>query len=60
VGDDEQAKQTVAALAERGGLQAIDAGELSRARELELAGLLHIRLQNTLGTGFGSAPKVIA
>jgi 8-hydroxy-5-deazaflavin:NADPH oxidoreductase len=59
-GDDEEAKATVAALARDGGLNPIDAGPQKRARELEALGLLHMGLQNTLGTGFASAVKVIA
>jgi NADPH-dependent F420 reductase len=59
-GDDEDAKATVAKLAEDGGLRPVDAGPLRRARELEAAGLLHMGVQNTLGTGFGSALKIVA
>jgi 8-hydroxy-5-deazaflavin:NADPH oxidoreductase len=59
-GDDEDAKATVAQLVEDGGLNAVDAGGLQRARELEAAGLLHMSVQGTLGTGFGSALKVIS
>jgi predicted dinucleotide-binding enzyme len=58
-GDDEDAKDTVAALARDGGLNPIDVGPQKRARELEALGLIHIGLQSTLGTGFGSAVKVI-
>ena len=58
-GDDDDARATVAGLAEDGGLHAIDAGPLVRARELEALGLLHITLQQRLGTGFQSAVKVI-
>jgi 8-hydroxy-5-deazaflavin:NADPH oxidoreductase len=58
-GDDEEAKATVATLVEDGGLRPIDAGPLSRARELEAAGLLHMSVQGTLGTGFGSALKIV-
>jgi predicted dinucleotide-binding enzyme len=59
-GDDEAAKDAVATLARDGGLNPIDTGPLDRARELEAVGLLHMTLQNTLGTGFGSALKFIA
>jgi hypothetical protein len=59
-GDDDDAKATVATLARDGGLNPIDVGPQKRARELEALGLLHIGLQNTLGTGFASAVKVIA
>ena len=59
-GDDEAAKDAVATFARDGGLNPIDAGPLSRARELEAAGLLHMTLQDKLGTGFASALKFIA
>jgi 8-hydroxy-5-deazaflavin:NADPH oxidoreductase len=58
-GDDDAAKATVAGLVEDAGLRPIDAGSLKRARELEAAGLLHMSIQGPLGTGFGSALKVI-
>ena len=59
-GDDEEAKAVVSKLVEDGGLRAIDAGPLKRARELEAAGLLHMSIQEPLGTGFGSALKILA
>lgn len=58
-GEDEEAKATVSKLAEDGGLRPIDAGPLKRARELEAVGLLHMTLQERLGTGFGSALKIL-
>ena len=58
-GDDQDAKATVSKLATDGGLNVIDAGPLKRARELEAAGLLHMTLQGTLGTGFASALKIL-
>jgi 8-hydroxy-5-deazaflavin:NADPH oxidoreductase len=59
-GDDDAAKDVVATLARDGGLRPVDAGGLSRAREIEAAGLLHMGVQGTLGTGFASALKIIA
>jgi 8-hydroxy-5-deazaflavin:NADPH oxidoreductase len=59
-GDDEAAKAKVAELARDGGLNPIDAGPQKRARELEAAGLLHMGVQSTLGTGFASALKIVA
>ncbi len=59
-GDDEQAKAAVASLVEAGGLRAIDAGPLRRAREVEALGYLHIALQQPLQTGFASAVRVSA
>ncbi|MBA3264199.1 MAG: NAD(P)-binding domain-containing protein [Thermoleophilaceae bacterium] len=59
-GDDDEAKAAVAALVRDCGLNPIDTGPQHRARELEALGLLHIGLQNTLGTGFGSAVKFLA
>ena len=58
-GDDEDAKATVSRLVEAGGLRAVDAGPLRRARQLEQLGFLHMSLQDRLGTGFGSAVKVV-
>jgi 8-hydroxy-5-deazaflavin:NADPH oxidoreductase len=58
-GDDEDANRTVANLVESAGLRPIDVGPLGRARELEALGLLHITLQGTLGTGGGSALKIL-
>jgi 8-hydroxy-5-deazaflavin:NADPH oxidoreductase len=58
-GDDESAKQQVRELAESGGLNVVDAGPLRRAQQLEQAGFLHIKLQEPLGSGFGSALKVV-
>jgi len=58
-GDDEEAKAQVAALARDGGLNPIDVGPQARARELEATGLLHMGVQNTLGTGFASALKIV-
>jgi 8-hydroxy-5-deazaflavin:NADPH oxidoreductase len=59
-GDDEEAKQTVAELVRGAGLNPVDAGPLRRARELERLGFLHMAIQDGLGTGYGSAIKVIA
>jgi 8-hydroxy-5-deazaflavin:NADPH oxidoreductase len=59
-GDDGDAKGKVAALARDGGLNPIDVGPLRRARELEAAGLLHMGVQSSLGTGFASALKIVA
>jgi predicted dinucleotide-binding enzyme len=58
-GDDEEAKASVSKLVEDGGLRPIDAGPLRRARELEAAGLVHMSAQNSLGTGFASALKIL-
>lgn len=59
-GDDQDAKDTVARLATDGGLRAVDVGPLRRARQLEHAGFLHMTLQQSLGTGFGSALKFLS
>lgn len=58
-GDDADAKAKVAQIATDGGLRAIDAGPLSRARQIEGMQLLHIVLQGSLGTNWGSALKII-
>ncbi len=57
--DDVQAKAAVAELAETGGLRPIDAGALRCARQLEAMGLLHIKLQFTVGTRFASSIKLL-
>lgn len=58
--DDPDAKHKVVGLIEAGGLRPVDAGPLRRARQLEGLGFLHMTLQQPLGTGFGSAVKVVA
>ena len=58
-GDDAEAKQAVADLAASGGLRPIDAGPLRRARELEGFQFLHMTLQQTLGTNWSSAIKIL-
>ena len=58
-GDDDGAKAEVASLVEAGGMRAVDAGPLRRARQLEHLGFLHMALQDTLGAGFGSAVKFV-
>jgi predicted dinucleotide-binding enzyme len=58
--DDDDAKQAVSRLAADGGLRAIDAGPLARARQLEALGYLHMTIQEGLGTGYGSAVKIVS
>jgi hypothetical protein len=58
-GDDADAKNKVAQLAKDGGMRPIDAGPLSRARQIEAMQFLHIALQGTLGTNWGSAIKIL-
>jgi len=57
-GDDDGSKAKVRELIEAGGLRAIDCGPLNRAQQLEHMGFLHIKLQEPLGAGFGSALKL--
>jgi hypothetical protein len=59
-GDDADAKAQVTQLVVDGGMRPIDAGGLARARELEALGYLHMVVQGSLGTAFGSAVKVLA
>ena len=59
-GDDEEAKEVVAGLVRDGGLVAIDAGPLRRARELERLGFLGITLQQPLELNFQSAWKLVS
>jgi len=58
-GDNADAKAKVAQLVTDGGMRAIDSGPLHRARQIEAMQLLHITLQGTLGTNWGSALKII-
>jgi 8-hydroxy-5-deazaflavin:NADPH oxidoreductase len=58
-GDDADAKGKVAQLVKDGGMRAIDAGPLHRARQIEGMQLLHIVTQGTLGTNWGSTVKVL-
>jgi predicted dinucleotide-binding enzyme len=58
-GDDADARATVARIVTDGGMRAIDAGPLQRARQIEGMQLLHIVLQGTLGTNWGSAIKIL-
>ena len=59
-GDDVEAQVTISQLVASAGLHAVDVGPLQRARQLEALGLLHMVVQLTLGTGFGSAVKILA
>ncbi len=59
-GDDADAKAKVAQLVKDGGMHPIDAGPLSRARQIEAMQLLHITLQNALGTNWGSTIKILS
>jgi hypothetical protein len=58
-GDDADAKGKVVQLVKDGGMRAIDAGPLHRARQIEGTQLLHIVLQGTLGTNWGSTVKIL-
>ena len=57
-GDDADAKARVSQLVTDGGMRAIDAGPLHRARQIESMQLLQIVLQGTLGTNWGSTIKI--
>jgi len=59
-GDDADAKDKVAQLVKDAGLRPVDTGPLSRARQIEGMQLLHITLQNTLGTNWQSAIKILS
>ncbi len=58
--DDADAKAKVSQLVKDAGMRPIDAGPLSRARQIEAMQLLHIVTQRTLGTNWGSTIKVIS
>jgi NADPH-dependent F420 reductase len=59
-GDDEEAKNKVAALVKDGGMRPIDTGPLSRARQIEAMQFLHIVTQGTLGTNWASTIKILS
>ena len=59
-GDDEEAKNKVAQLITDAGLRPVDAGPLSRARQIEGLGFLHIVTQGDLGTNYASAVKILS
>ena len=58
-GDDADAKAKIAQIVTDGGMRAVDAGPLHRARQIEGMQLLHIVLQGTLGTNWGSTIKIL-
>jgi predicted dinucleotide-binding enzyme len=58
-GDDDQAKEKLAQALRASGLRPIDVGPLRWARQLEGIGLLHITLQNRLGTNWASTVKIL-
>jgi 8-hydroxy-5-deazaflavin:NADPH oxidoreductase len=58
-GDDAEAKNKVATLVKDGGMRPVDTGPLSRARQIEGMQLLHIAVQGTLGTNWGSTIKIL-
>jgi NADPH-dependent F420 reductase len=59
-GDDADAKAKVAQIVTDGGMRPIDAGPLSRARQIEGMQFLHIVTQGALGTNWGSALKILS
>jgi len=58
--DDAEAKEKIARIVKDGGMRPIDAGPLSRARQIEGMQLLHIAIQGTLGTNWGSTVKILS
>jgi predicted dinucleotide-binding enzyme len=58
-GDDAEAKSKVAQFVRDAGLRPVDAGPLSRARQIEGMQLLHIVTQRNLGTNFESTIKIL-
>lgn len=59
-GDDAAAKQTLAELVRAGGVAAIDAGSLARARELEAVGFLQLTLAVQEQIGWNAGFAVVA
>lgn len=58
-GDDSAAKQSLVSAVEAGGLAAIDAGALSRARELEALGFLQLTLAVSEKVGWNAGFAVV-
>jgi hypothetical protein len=58
-GDDEPANHRVVELVRTGGMRPVEVGGLHRARQLEALGFLGISIQEPLGTGFGTAWKLV-
>ena len=58
-GDDEEAKRKVMQLIHDGGMRALDAGSLARARELEATAMLHMEIQAAVDGRYASAIKVL-
>ena len=59
-GDDEESKNKVAQFIRDAGLRPVDTGPLSRARQIEGLGFLHIVTQGDLGTNYASAVKILS
>lgn len=59
-GDDELAKQALADVVRAGGVDAVDAGKLSRARELEAIGFLQLTLAVQEKVGWNAGLALVA
>lgn len=57
--DDEKAGETVKMLVEDSGMRGLYVGKLQKARALEGIGLIHMSLQEKLGTNWTSALKIL-
>ena len=58
-GDDQPAKQSVSEIIESSGLRPVDVGPLTNARHLEGLALIHMSVQEQLGTGWMSTIKFL-
>lgn len=58
-GDDQDAKDKVSEVVKTSGMRSIDVGPLSEARHLEGFGLIQMKVQDQIGTGWMSALKFI-
>jgi predicted dinucleotide-binding enzyme len=58
-GDDEDAKAKVSELVKTSGMRPVDVGPLSEARHLEGFGLIQMKIQDQIGTGWMSALKFL-
>lgn len=58
-GDDDEAKAKVSELVKTSGMRPVDVGQLSEARHLEGFGLIQMKIQDQIGTGWMSSLKFL-
>jgi predicted dinucleotide-binding enzyme len=58
-GDDAESKNAVSKFVTTSGLRPVDVGPLANSRHLEGLGLIHMSVQEQLGTNWGSSIKIV-